>query len=314
MTRTSEREYLVRLRETLAEYFDAGELRTLCFDLGVDYDDLPGEGKANKARELIAYLERRDRLSELVHVCERQRPNVTWRDVPGATPDVSATLAAAPAEPYRLDYEYGLGRLRESLSAHAPTLLSEFHTLEARLLENLQHEHLYGSTETVRAERAQVVQALNDLAGRVRLGRSFNDLCQARVGRQPAAAPAGSTSGSQPAGEQEERERASLRSQLENARENRRLIRERKSEYVMGTAIPLDLIKQERRLEEQIAGLEARLAELEEAIGPAGAPGHPTGGTTIVTGGGAVVFGDVKVEGGDFVGRDKTDRREENGR
>jgi hypothetical protein len=53
---------------------------------------------------------------------------------------------------------------------------------------------------------------------------------------------------------------------------------------------------------------------LEEAIGPAGAPGHPTGGTTIVTGGGAVIFGDVKVEGGDFVGRDKTAPREEDDR
>jgi len=312
MAPTSDREYLVRLRETLATYFDAGELRTLCFDLGVDYDDLPGEGKTNKARELIAYLERRDRLSEMVRICERQRPNVTWRDVPGATPGVSATLAAAPAEPYRLDYEYGLGRLRESLSAHAPALLSEFHTLEARLLENLQHEHLYGSTETVRAERAQVVRALNDLAGQARLGRSFNDLCQAPVGRQPVATPAGSTSGPQPAGKQSERERASLQSQLEHARENRRLIRERKSQYVMETAIPLDLIKQEQRLEEQIAGLEARLAELEEAIGPAGAPGQPTSGTTIVTGGGPVIFGDVKVEGGDFVGRDKVVRSEEN--
>jgi len=181
--------------------------------------------------------------------------------VPGATPGVSATLAAAPAEPYRLDYEYGLGQLRESLSAHAPTLLSEFHTLEARLLENLQHEHLYGSTETVRAERAQAVRALNDLAGRARLGQSFNDLCQAQVGRQPAAAPAGSTSGPQPAGKQGERERASLRSQLENAHENLRLIRERKSQYVMESAIPLDLIKQERRLEEQIADLEARLGQ-----------------------------------------------------
>ena len=138
MTPTTDREYLVRLHEMLATSLDAGELRTLCFDLGVDYDDLPGEGKTNKARELIAYLERRDRLSELVSICKQQRPNIDWRDVPRATQDVSATLPAAPAEPYRPHYEYGLGRLRESLFSHAPVLLSEFHTLEARLLENLR--------------------------------------------------------------------------------------------------------------------------------------------------------------------------------
>jgi hypothetical protein len=261
VTPTTDREYLVQLREMLTASFDAGELRTLCFDLGIDYDDLPGEGKGNKVRELITYLERRDRIPELVRICEQQRPNVAWRDVPGAPQDIPAALPAVPAEPYRLDYEHGLSQLRESLGVSAPALLSTFHTLEARLLENLQNERLYGSTETVRAERAQVVHALNDLAGQTRLGRSFNDLCQAQVGRQPADALAGSTSGPQLAGKQGERERASLRSQLENARENLRLIRERKSQYVMETAIPLDLIKQERRLEEQIAGLEERLAQ-----------------------------------------------------
>jgi hypothetical protein len=32
----------------------------------VDYDVLPGDGKADKARELAAYLERRDRIPELI--------------------------------------------------------------------------------------------------------------------------------------------------------------------------------------------------------------------------------------------------------
>jgi len=73
-----DRKQLIRLREMFTTYFDAGELRTLCFDLGVDYDDLPGEGKGNKTRELIAYLERRDRLSELLNLAQQLRPNVSW--------------------------------------------------------------------------------------------------------------------------------------------------------------------------------------------------------------------------------------------
>jgi len=309
MAPTSDREYLVRLRETLATYFDAGELRTLCFDLGVDYDDLPGEGKANKARELIAYLERRDRIPELVSVCQELRPHVAWglEGTPGTSPVAPPALSASPAGPHGLEYEVGLHTLKPRLSGVA---LDEFNVHEAKLLDNLRRERLFGSTETIRSERAAILYALNQLA-RDHLGTSFNDLCQARVGRQPAATPAGSTSGSQPAGKQDERERASLRAQLENARENLRLIRERKSQYVMETAIPLDLIKQEQRLEEQIADLEGRLAEWGEASGPARVPGQPTGGTTIVTGGGAVIFGDVKVEGGDFVGRDKVVRSEE---
>jgi tetratricopeptide (TPR) repeat protein len=76
------------------------------------------------------------------------------------------------------DYEGGLHRLRDKLTEDAPALLPEFYALEARLLDNLRGERLYGSTETVRAERARVLHALNDLAVRARLGPSFNDLCR----------------------------------------------------------------------------------------------------------------------------------------
>ena len=67
-----------RLRQTLATRFNLGELRTLCFDLGIDYDDLPAEGKANKARELVAYLERHQRLQDLVALGQHRRPDIDW--------------------------------------------------------------------------------------------------------------------------------------------------------------------------------------------------------------------------------------------
>jgi formylglycine-generating enzyme required for sulfatase activity len=63
-----------KLRELITACFDEEELRTLCFDLEVDYDDLRGEGRAGKARELVVYFERRGRISELVAYCRRVRP------------------------------------------------------------------------------------------------------------------------------------------------------------------------------------------------------------------------------------------------
>ena len=75
---TLEREHLAKLRQILATRFDEGELRTLCFDLGINYDDLPGQGNANKARELIAYLDRHGRISELVSIGKQLRPDVAW--------------------------------------------------------------------------------------------------------------------------------------------------------------------------------------------------------------------------------------------
>jgi hypothetical protein len=48
--------------------------------------------------------------------------------------------------------------------------------LESRLSDNLKDERLYGSTETIRAERARIVGELNRLA-LDQVGQSFNALC-----------------------------------------------------------------------------------------------------------------------------------------
>ena len=67
------------LRQILGTRFDESELRTLCFSLGVDYADLPSGGKADKAKELVARLDRHDRIPELVNLVEQQRPDIVWR-------------------------------------------------------------------------------------------------------------------------------------------------------------------------------------------------------------------------------------------
>lgn len=72
-------DYLRILRDNLAKAFSLDEIETLCADLSIDFEDLGGEGKRGKARELIDYLDRRGRLNELVNLCEAQRPNVSWR-------------------------------------------------------------------------------------------------------------------------------------------------------------------------------------------------------------------------------------------
>jgi len=74
-------EKFTRLREDLVQYFDKEELRTLCTDLGVDYDGLRGEGKEGKARELIAYLDRRGSISILIKICIKLRPQVDWEQI-----------------------------------------------------------------------------------------------------------------------------------------------------------------------------------------------------------------------------------------
>lgn len=68
------------LLKALTAFFNEEELRTLCFGLGVQYDDLSGEGLEGKSRELIAYSERHGGVVELIDRIVELRPNAYWRD------------------------------------------------------------------------------------------------------------------------------------------------------------------------------------------------------------------------------------------
>lgn len=68
---------LAKLRQNLAKYFNLGELRTLCFDLGISYEDLP-QTRAEMAMGIVEYCERQVCLDELVSECQRLRPRVDW--------------------------------------------------------------------------------------------------------------------------------------------------------------------------------------------------------------------------------------------
>jgi len=54
-----------RLHDALTQYFSKGELADLAWDINIDYEEIPGDTKSAKARELIAYSQRRGRLDEL---------------------------------------------------------------------------------------------------------------------------------------------------------------------------------------------------------------------------------------------------------
>lgn len=66
------------LAEKLIEYFDMGELKRLCFELSIDYEDIDGETKTLIVLELIGYCKRRGRLQELIERARRHRPHVSW--------------------------------------------------------------------------------------------------------------------------------------------------------------------------------------------------------------------------------------------
>ncbi|MGD2050356.1 MAG: AAA family ATPase, partial [Chloroflexota bacterium] len=101
-----------QLRHLLNEYFSEGELRELCFDLDVPYDDLSGRGKREKVMELIGYLERRNRLADLLELGRRLRPNVNW---PSA-----AAISQPEYEDIRIEAQRETGQLQNPFTYGNP--------------------------------------------------------------------------------------------------------------------------------------------------------------------------------------------------
>ena len=62
----------------LSQWFSEGELRTLCLDIGYDYENLPGRSKPERAQELALLALREDRFDTLQASCKRERPHVNW--------------------------------------------------------------------------------------------------------------------------------------------------------------------------------------------------------------------------------------------
>jgi hypothetical protein len=81
MTTDSSR-YLSDLHKQIDRLFNLEEVRTLCFDLGVDFDNVAGEGKSARIRELILQLARREELQRLIDLVRQERPRAAWANVP----------------------------------------------------------------------------------------------------------------------------------------------------------------------------------------------------------------------------------------
>lgn len=64
------------LYQLLGASFSVEDLRELCFEMHIDYDSLPGEGRKAKSRELVIYCRRNGRLEELTRRFRTKRPHL----------------------------------------------------------------------------------------------------------------------------------------------------------------------------------------------------------------------------------------------
>ena len=103
-------EYLSRLRQFISDGYNLDELKTLSFDLGLEYENLPGENsRQGKSRELVSWLARRGQLDLLLTQLQKERPKLF--EEAGLSIEVGDVLFRA--------YEEEAGGLREYIMVEA---------------------------------------------------------------------------------------------------------------------------------------------------------------------------------------------------
>ena len=64
------------LRQVLTRYYNDSELHTMCFDLGIEYEDIGGRTKTEKVVELVGFAQRYHRLDAIAAYVRHTRPFV----------------------------------------------------------------------------------------------------------------------------------------------------------------------------------------------------------------------------------------------
>lgn len=89
------------LLKFITDRYDLEELKTLCFELYVPFDDLPGATRPAKARELIDYVERHEKTQALLALLAEAYPaqfRKRFGDIVDAPP------AGAPMSEWQADH------------------------------------------------------------------------------------------------------------------------------------------------------------------------------------------------------------------
>lgn len=134
MTQTHD-DLLQALFTFLIQHFNDSELNTLCFRLGIQYEDLPGTSRSDKARELVSYCQRHGWIPSLLQELERQRPQ-PFKNAGLQLPTGKPILSPFPAN-LSGEAAYPIAVACNAFNqAAADDAVSQFISLD-RLIENL---------------------------------------------------------------------------------------------------------------------------------------------------------------------------------
>ena len=88
---------LVLLRTKLVRLFSLAEIEDICFQLNIDPENIEGDAKIDRARNLLLYLERLNRLDDLENICREMRPSI-WESLDPLQTASESTQKKTPAD------------------------------------------------------------------------------------------------------------------------------------------------------------------------------------------------------------------------
>ncbi|MBE7532735.1 MAG: hypothetical protein HND44_11330 [Chloroflexi bacterium] len=71
-------EQFTKIYENILQAFNMDELRLICLEMSIDFEVLSGDNKSRKILDLLVNCQRRGTLNELLAICQRQRPHLSW--------------------------------------------------------------------------------------------------------------------------------------------------------------------------------------------------------------------------------------------
>lgn len=112
-----------QLYKKMYRYFNQDELEDLAFTLGVDSSELDSKSFSATVRSFIEYVQRRDRLLELLELLIEKRPNVQWPVWPGALTEVRFPFTNRDGEIQHIISSFAPYRIIEAPIGYGKTAL-----------------------------------------------------------------------------------------------------------------------------------------------------------------------------------------------
>ncbi len=93
----------MKLVSKIGQHFDLTEMELLCAELGVAFDDIPGDRISKKALGIVRHFARRNKIPDLLKQVRKERPEVEFPDIPNK-PDIPDESDVPDKKPKQLAF------------------------------------------------------------------------------------------------------------------------------------------------------------------------------------------------------------------